>query len=57
MEELIEEGAIEHIDELAQQYAGVEKYYGGAAPTDSEGTETRVIYKIKPTHVNTVSIG
>lgn len=57
VEEITEEGALEHIDQLAQQYAGVDKYYGGVAPADMEGKQTRVIYKIKPTHVNAVSMG
>lgn len=42
--EIIEQGADEHIDFLAQRYMGVEKY-----PYHKD-KETRVIYKIKPTH-------
>lgn len=43
--EITEEGGDEHIDFLAHRYLGVDKYpYANAA-------ETRVIYKIRPTHV------
>ncbi len=42
--EITEEGADAHIDFLAKRYLGVDSYpYRNAA-------ETRVIYKIKPTH-------
>lgn len=40
-----EEGAFEHIDELAQQYLGVEKY-----PLNRPG-DVRVIFKIAPRQV------
>jgi PPOX class probable F420-dependent enzyme len=43
-----EEGANEHIDELARLYLGVEKY-----PFHKEG-DVRVIFKIKPTRVATM---
>lgn len=51
--EITEEGAMEHIDVLAQQYAGVDSYYGNIAPAEDREKETRVICKIKPMHVNT----
>lgn len=57
VEEITEDGAIAHADELAQTYVGADSYYGGVAPADMEGTESRVIYKIKPTHVNPVTMG
>ncbi len=47
-----EEGAVEHITELAKMYAGVEKYYGGFAPAERAKTETRLKVTIKPTKVN-----
>lgn len=56
VEEITEEGALDHINQLAHQYAGVDKYYGGVQPPERQNQETRVIYRIKPTQVNTVSI-
>lgn len=42
--EITEEGAEAHIDHLAKRYMGVDRY-----PYHSD-SETRVIYKIRPTH-------
>ena len=53
--EASEEGAVEHINQLARLYTGNESYYGGAAPADMAEKETRIMYKIKPTHI--VAIG
>ena len=53
--ETSEEGAVEHINQLARLYTGNESYYGGAAPVDMAEKETRIMYKIKPTHI--VAIG
>ena len=50
--EMTEAGAVEHMDSLAQLYAGVDKYYGGYAPLERQQTETRVLIKLKPTKVN-----
>lgn len=46
--EITEEGAIEHIDSLAQRYMGVEEY-----PHHDEGEGERVIIKIRPEGVAT----
>jgi PPOX class probable F420-dependent enzyme len=43
--EITEEGADDHIDFLAKRYMGVDRY-----PYHSD-KETRVIYKIRPTHI------
>ena len=51
--EITAEGALDHINQLAQLYLNQPKYYGGVAPAEMEGRETRAIYKIKPTHVIT----
>lgn len=51
--EFIDEGAVDHIDQLARLYTGNDKYYGGVAPADLEGKEQRVICKINPTRVVT----
>lgn len=53
VEEITEEGAIDHINQLAQLYVNQPKYYGGVAPAEREGKETRVICKIKPTRAVT----
>ena len=53
--ELTEEGAQDHIDELARKYANVSQYYGGWTPAEMEGKETRVTGKITPTKVNAFS--
>jgi hypothetical protein len=51
VEEITEEGGIEHINQLAQLYANAQKYYGDVAPAEQEGQETRIICKIKPIRV------
>lgn len=48
--EITEEGALEHINSLSARYFGREDYYG--TMPERRGKETRVIYKIKPTHIN-----
>lgn len=50
--ELIEEGAVEHMDVLTQLYTGVDKFYGGFADSNRQHTETRVIVKLTPTKVH-----
>lgn len=50
--ETTEEGAIDSINNLAQQYVSKSNYYGGVAPAELANKETRVLFKIKPTHVN-----
>ena len=44
--------AVNHINQLAKTYMGVDQYYGGVAPADL--VEERVIYKITPHRVNTM---
>jgi PPOX class probable F420-dependent enzyme len=44
--EITEEGADQHIDELARLYMGVERY------PNHTGSETRIICKIEPTVVS-----
>lgn len=57
VEEISEEGALEHANSLAQAYVGKPTYYGGVAPAEMEGTEARVLCKIKPTRVVTFNMG
>ncbi|RMG92602.1 MAG: PPOX class F420-dependent oxidoreductase [Chloroflexi bacterium] len=49
--EMTEEGALEHINQLAKLYVGVDNYYGGLAPEEQKHKETRVMAKIRPTRV------
>jgi hypothetical protein len=44
--EITEEGADAHIDKLAKKYMGVDKY------PYANPKEVRVIYKIRPEHIN-----
>lgn len=48
VEEIIEEGAEEHIDVLSRKYMGVDKF------PFRRPDQVRVMYKIKPTRVNAV---
>jgi PPOX class probable F420-dependent enzyme len=49
VEEITEEGALDHINTLSKLYRGEPDYY--APNPQSRGKETRVIYKIKPVRV------
>lgn len=51
VEAISEEGAVDHINQLSALYRGQPDYY--AQMPQRRGQETRVIYKIRPTHVNT----
>jgi PPOX class probable F420-dependent enzyme len=48
--QITEEGGVDHINSLSKKYRGNADYY--AANPQMRGKETRVIYKIEPTHVN-----
>jgi PPOX class probable F420-dependent enzyme len=50
--ELTKEGALDHINQLAKAYRNADSYYGGVQPAEMAQKETRIICKIKPTHVN-----
>ena len=50
VEEITEDGADAHIDLLAKKYLGVDSYPFRSAD------ETRVMYKIRPTRVNAVTM-
>jgi PPOX class probable F420-dependent enzyme len=47
-----EEGAVDHIDALAQAYEGKSHYFGDIVSASLRDTMVRVIYKIKPVKVN-----
>jgi PPOX class probable F420-dependent enzyme len=46
--EIVEQGADAHIDKMAKKYLGVDKY------PYRQASETRVMFKIKPEHTNTM---
>jgi len=48
MAEIVEQGADSHIDKMAKKYLGVDKY------PYRQASETRVMFKIKPEHMNTM---
>ena len=52
--EATEKGAVDSINSLAQQYMNKPIYYGGVAPAELAEKETRVLFKIEPTHVNAI---
>ena len=49
--EITEDGALEVVDRLTNQYTEYAHYYGGVVPADQQEEETRVLCKIRPTHV------
>lgn len=51
VEEITEEGAVDHINELARLYTGQPGYYGYVAASETGKMETRVLYRIRPTRV------
>ncbi len=44
--ELIEDGAVEHVDSLTRKYTAHPRYYGHVYPADQQGSETRVICRV-----------
>jgi len=51
--EIVEEGAIEQLDQIAHFYTGKPTYYGHIVPAERLGTRTHVICKIRPLKVVT----
>lgn len=49
--EMTQEGALEHLDGLSEQYTGKRPYFGGCVSAALRETETPVLCKILPTHV------
>lgn len=50
--EMIETGAVEHLDDLASKYAGRPiRYYGEAIPASFAETEIPILCRIRPTHI------
>jgi PPOX class probable F420-dependent enzyme len=49
--DISEDGALEHLDELTQQYTRHEHYYGGIYPVERQTQETRIICRIRPNKI------
>lgn len=49
--EITEEGAVDHIDELARIYTGYPGFYDYVATAEQRLKETRLLCRIKPTRV------
>jgi PPOX class probable F420-dependent enzyme len=49
--ELIEEGALEHLDQLTRHYARHPHYYGYISPVEQQARETRIICRIHATKI------
>ena len=54
--ELIEEGAMEHLENITEQYTGRRDYYGSVYPVEARTQQVRVICKITPDKVNVDAI-
>jgi PPOX class probable F420-dependent enzyme len=54
--ELVEDGALEHLDRLTRRYTEHPSYYGHVYPTERAELETRVIARIHPRHINVDAI-
>lgn len=53
--EMTEDGAVEHLDELASKYAGRPiRYFGDVIPVRFAETEIPVLCRIRPTHATAV---
>jgi PPOX class probable F420-dependent enzyme len=48
---LAEDGALEHLDRLTQQYTGHQHYYGSIYPVAQAGYETRLIARVHPRRI------
>ncbi|HEU4355239.1 MAG TPA: TIGR03618 family F420-dependent PPOX class oxidoreductase [Actinomycetota bacterium] len=54
--DLIEDGALEHLDRLTRRYTAHPSYYGHIYPAERAELETRVIARIHPRRVNVDAI-
>ena len=54
--DLIEEGALEHLDRLTRRYTSHPCYYGHVYPLERAERETRVIVRIHPRRINVDAI-
>lgn len=51
VQEMTEEGALEHLDGLSLKYTGLAPYFGRCIPEEFRATETPVLCRIRPTRV------
>ena len=51
VDEIIEERALEQLDQIAHYYTGKPTYYGHIVPAENLGTRTHIICKIRPEKV------
>ena len=49
--ELIEEGALDHLDQLTRRYTAHPHYYGYVYPAEQQAKETRIICRIHATKI------
>jgi PPOX class probable F420-dependent enzyme len=54
--ELVEEGAMAHLEDTAEQYTGRRDFYGSVYPAAARDQHVRVICKIVPTKINVDAI-
>ena len=54
VEEMTEDGALEHLDSLSQRYTGASPYFGACVPVELKATETPVLCRIRPSRVVTL---
>ncbi|MGE5461151.1 MAG: TIGR03618 family F420-dependent PPOX class oxidoreductase [Solirubrobacterales bacterium] len=54
--DLIEEGALEHLDRLTRRYTSHPGYYGHVYPAERAERETRVVARIHPRRINVDAI-
>jgi PPOX class probable F420-dependent enzyme len=58
VEEMTEDGALEHLDALSSKYAGRPmRYFGECVPAELARTEIPVLCRIRPTHVVALETG
>ena len=54
VDEITQEGGVDHIDELVRLYEGQPAFFGYVAPAERADTETRIIFKIRPVKIQAV---
>jgi PPOX class probable F420-dependent enzyme len=54
--EIMQDGALNVVDQLTDQYTEHARYYGGLVPAAQQDQETRILCKIRPTRVTVDAI-
>jgi PPOX class probable F420-dependent enzyme len=49
--DLVDDGALEHLDRLTREYTGHDHYYGTVYPVEQRGYENRVVVRVHPRHI------